>query len=78
MSEKTIYLASGSEDGILGAASNIKAAYRLAAEYAEGNNDNFLSYPQIVKELKKYNEVHLCDCYAFGNATIKRITLYTS
>ena len=73
MSDKRIFIVHGSEDGILEAGSNIKAAYRIACEYAQGCCDNnpVKSYAKVVNELKKYSDVNVCiDEWAFGTAKI--------
>lgn len=53
---KKVYTVKGSEDGILAVASNIKAAYGVAARYGDGSPS--MSYTQVVRELKIHGLVY--------------------
>lgn len=57
MSVKRVFLVTGSEDGPLAAASNLKAAYRIAVEYMEGEQDekDILSYSKVCTLIRRGN-----------------------
>ena len=74
---KTVYVVSGSEDGLLGVYGNVKAAYSVAREYVEGSYTKtkvVLSYKKACEELRNYHTVvELADYSAPVNATITSI-----
>ena len=74
---KTVYVVSGSEDGLLGVYGNVKAAYRVAKDYVDGaygENTIEVSYKKACEELRNYyTSVHLADSYSECNATISSI-----
>ncbi len=62
MTEKKVYVIMGSEDGVIGVATNLKAAYRIAHFYvsgqSNGNNDEVLldnkkaTYTEVSRQMK--------------------------
>ena len=60
---KTVYVVTGSEDGILGVFGNVKRAYECAKQYVN-EEDIEVSYSQACKELRdteRWGSVDLCD-----------------
>jgi hypothetical protein len=80
---KTIYIVTGSEDGVIGAASNMKAAYRIAKDYiisscdADRNVSLIQSYSKTCKKLRSgYHSVSLTEFAAtFGDSFIEAVNL---
>lgn len=74
---KKCYIVRGSEDGVIGAATNIKAAYALAYHYAKNNQSlkAIPSYQKVCQELKLYAYTEVGEQETFGCAFIERVPL---
>ena len=57
MSNKIVYVVTGSDDGVLGVFGNIKAAYGVAKKYVEDSHDyngSLKPYSWVCKQFKGY------------------------
>ena len=81
--DKKAYIISGNHDGILAAASNIKAAYRIAYAYVSSDDDanesELQTYQNVCKQIREngwaeVGSVH--DMYGCGAEILVR-TLYS-
>ena len=75
---KTVYVIHGSEDGIIGCASNIKAAYRIATDYTGDDSSNkAIPYAKLVRLLKTQCEVLIHDDIYQTHSTVHSMVLET-
>jgi hypothetical protein len=68
MSNKMVYVVTGSEDGLLGVFGNVKAAYGVAKKYC-GEDAPVKSYSLVLKTLRSLRSANVCD---YGS----RVTAY--
>jgi len=72
MSNKKVYIVSGSEDGNIAVASNIKAAYRIASDYLSDCN-MVTTYSHLLSQLKKH---HWAEVVTDGRMHVEITVMY--
>lgn len=71
-------MVTGSEDGVIGVASNLKAAYAIAVEHSKLDNNDIHSYAKISKLLRTVSQVNVCtDMFANATASIIKSEIHS-